>query len=196
MNVFCCHSSTDKDIVKPLAAAMLADNHDVFLDEWSLVPGDSLVERIPNAIAGAGVFVFFLSKASVNSAWCRKELAIAVSQMLKSGRMRAFAYRLERVDPPLVIDDMLYIDAVSLGYDDSVERLRKAVLGKPAAVDVNAYQDIAVEHLNVQLHGDVLPAPFFAALRLRAKRFQNVHVEESNPFAEVTERSARVDHEA
>ena len=109
--------------MKPIAGSVLADGHDVFLDECSLVAGDSLIERVPDAIAAAGVLILFLSEASKSSTWCKKELAIAASQMIKSGRLRVFAYRLERVDPPLIIDDVLYIDAVNLGYEESVERL-------------------------------------------------------------------------
>jgi hypothetical protein len=172
MNVFCCHSSADKDIVKPIALALLQDGHDVFLDEWSLVPGDSLVEKLPDAISTSGVFLLFLSEASKESAWCKRELAIAVSQMIRSSRVRVLAHRLQRVDPPLIIDDMVYIDAVTLGYEKSLERLKLAVEGKPAPAVAEAYSDIEITHVNISLEGVLAPpAPYHAAVRIAAKRF-------------------------
>ena len=177
MRVFCCHSSTDKDVVKPIAKALIGDGHSVFLDEWSLLPGDSLTERIPDAIAKPGTFIFFLSRASKKSNWCRRELAIAVSQMIKSGRIRIFAFRLERVDLPLAIDDMLYIDAVSLGYSNAVESVRRAVKGELASPAAVEYEDIEITRLDAEFPASVvLPSPHFAAIRVRAKRFHHPRV--------------------
>jgi len=174
MNVFCCHSSLDKDVVKPIALSLKHEGHDVFLDEWSLVPGDSLVEKIPQAIAESGVFIIFLSQASKDSPWCKRELAVAVSQMIKSSRVRLFAYRLERVDAPLVIDDMLYIDAVALGPYEALELLKLAVEGKPAPAVAPPYQDINVAYFRVTVTaGDTPPAAYHVGLRVSAKRFSH-----------------------
>ena len=160
----------------------------MFLDEWSLVPGDSLVEKLPEAIAATGVFVLFLSEASKESPWCKRELAIAVSQMIKSSRVRVFAYRLEQVDPPLVIDDMVYIDAVTLGYEKALERLTLAVEGKPAVAVAEPYSDIQVTHLQISLdEGPAPPAPHHAAVRIAAKRFAHprlyIRVTASSPIS-------------
>lgn len=174
MNIFCCHSSMDKDIVKPIAMSLKNKDYAVFLDEWSLVPGDSLVEKLPEAIAKSGVFILFLSKASNDSAWCKKELAIAISQMLKSNRIRVFAYRLEQVDPPLILDDTVYIDAVTLGYEQSLVRLFAAAAGEPLSPSAEAYKDIVVEHLDVPLESPTpLPGTFHAIVRISAKRFSH-----------------------
>lgn len=174
MKIFCCHSSTDKDIVKPIAKTLLGDGHDVFLDEWSLLPGDSLIERIPAAIAESGTFVFFLSNAAKRSNWCNRELAIAVSQMIKSKRIRVFAFRLERVDPPLAIDDMLYIDAVTAGYAAALDSIRRAAKGELPDQQTAPYEDIEVTRIPVNVPpGTEIPAPYYAAVRIRAKRFQH-----------------------
>ncbi len=177
MKIFCCHSSTDKDIVKPIAKALLGDRHEVFLDEWSLLPGDSLIERIPAAIAESGTFVFFLSEAAKRSNWCSRELAIAVSRMIKSGRIRIFAFRLERVDPPLAIDDMLYIDAVTIGYPAALDSIRRAAKGELPEPQAAPYEDIEVTRIPVNVPpGKELPAPYHAAVRIRAKRFQHLRL--------------------
>jgi hypothetical protein len=38
MNIFLCHSSSDKDIVAPVAKSLLDEKCSVFYDEWSLMP--------------------------------------------------------------------------------------------------------------------------------------------------------------
>ena len=45
------------------------------------------------------------------------------------------------------------------------------MLGTPAVVNSGDYQDIVAEPLKTQLQGDELPAPYHAAVRIRAKRF-------------------------
>lgn len=172
MNIFCCHSSSDKDIVAPIADTLTGKNHTVFYDEWSLMPGDSLVEKIPEAISQSGVFVLFLSKAALNSNWCKRELSIAVSQMIKSSTMRIIAFRIEAIDPPLIIDDLVYIDAVTLGYEHALKRLKDTADGKNLQPDIESYQDIEVIPLDITLNGPQ-PAEYFAGVQIRAKRFSH-----------------------
>lgn len=173
MKVFCCHSSQDKDAVKPAALSLKQVGHEVFFDEWSLAAGDSLVDKIPQAIADSGTFILFLSAASKASAWCQRELAIAVSQMIKSRKIRVLAFRLQPVDPPLCIDDMVYIDAVKYGFDKAVEILKLAVEGKPAPVEAQEYSDVKAAKINVDLTGQQIPSPYYAAVQITAKRFQH-----------------------
>jgi hypothetical protein len=92
--------------------------------------------------------------------------------MIKSSRVRVLAYRLERVDPPLIIDDMVYVDAVTLGSEKALEHLTFAVEGKPPPAVAEPYGDIEVTHFQISLDGDPAPpAQYHAAVRIAAKRF-------------------------
>jgi hypothetical protein len=66
------------------------------MDRWEMNIGDSLIDKIQNAITESSAILVILSKRSVASEWCKKEL--------NSGLMRELAER-EVLLLPCVIDD-------------------------------------------------------------------------------------------
>ena len=46
-----------------------------FDDDWELLPGDSIVERVGAAISKTDVLLVLLSRNSVDSQWVRRELS-------------------------------------------------------------------------------------------------------------------------
>lgn len=77
---FLCHASEDKDrFARPFAAALRAAGVDVFLDEWEVLPGDSLPQKIFDVgLKDAEVIIAILSPASVTKPWVSAELDVAV----------------------------------------------------------------------------------------------------------------------
>jgi hypothetical protein len=74
MAIFVSYSRVDADFVNVLATWLVKNNVNVWIDKWELNVGDSLINRIQNAIENAGALLVVLSKASVESEWCKKEL--------------------------------------------------------------------------------------------------------------------------
>ncbi|MGZ5446338.1 MAG: toll/interleukin-1 receptor domain-containing protein [Thermoanaerobaculia bacterium] len=75
MSVFISYSHSDAEFVDRLAAELIKNRKHVWIDRYEFRAGDSLVDRIQEAITTAGAMLVVLSKASVASEWCKKELS-------------------------------------------------------------------------------------------------------------------------
>ena len=59
----------------------------IWIDQWELHVGDSLIEKVQEAIRGASGLLVILSKASVESEWCKKELSSGLIRELEEKRV-------------------------------------------------------------------------------------------------------------
>ena len=82
MPVFISYSHKDKEFVDELAGNLVLERHNVWLDRWELNVGDSIVERIQNALTESSAMLVILSKHSVESEWCKKELNAGIVREL------------------------------------------------------------------------------------------------------------------
>jgi hypothetical protein len=74
-DLFISHASEDKDdFVRPLAQSLAGLGLDVWYDEFSLEPGDSLRESIDKGLAGAAIGVVCLSPHFFAKRWPKQEL--------------------------------------------------------------------------------------------------------------------------
>lgn len=78
-NAFISHSSKgpDFDVTKVLAEKLAGCGLNVWWDKGRLEGGQEFTAEIVEAIIRQHYFLFLLSKHSVNSKWCRRELARA-----------------------------------------------------------------------------------------------------------------------
>lgn len=74
-DVFISHASEDKDaVVRPLAAALIAEGLDVWYDEFELRIGDSLRRKIDQGLANSRVGLVVLSHSFIAKGWTNYEL--------------------------------------------------------------------------------------------------------------------------
>jgi TIR domain len=64
--IFLCHASEDNRHAEPIQLALSSAGHEVFYDENSLPPGGDYHERIYQAIKQCDLFVFLVSRASID----------------------------------------------------------------------------------------------------------------------------------
>ena len=87
----------------------------MWIDAGELRTGDSLVERLAEGIAEADVVVALISRHSVDSSWCRKEVSLAMTQEIDadrwSGVRAVLPVRVGRVEMPPTLRDKVYIEA-------------------------------------------------------------------------------------
>lgn len=74
MRVFISHSSEDKKFVRTLKDDLEANGIKTWLDEDELQYGDSLIEKLQNALEDSSHFIIVLTQTSVNSDWIKLEL--------------------------------------------------------------------------------------------------------------------------
>jgi hypothetical protein len=82
-SVFVSYTHEDAHLAQALATALEDQGARVWIDQGELLVGDSLIERISDAIAEFDFVAALVSHASVGSNWCRKEIALAMSKQLQ-----------------------------------------------------------------------------------------------------------------
>lgn len=110
IQAFLCHSSEDKVIVEQFANRLKSSKHYVWFDKWEIKIGDSIVEKINNGLGGMTHLIIFLSKASVNKPWVKKELSSALMRKLKDNSVKIMPIKIDDTDIPPIISDIKYAD--------------------------------------------------------------------------------------
>jgi hypothetical protein len=72
---FLCHSSTDKDYVRVIARRL--GRAKLVFDEVSFNPGQDFRDAIIQGMDASSLFIFFASRPSLESVWCRFEIDAA-----------------------------------------------------------------------------------------------------------------------
>jgi len=110
MPVFISYSHKDREFATRLAANLVRNKANVWLDEWEVAAGESLIENIQSAIQGASALVAVFSKASVASVWCKREVTAAIQKELEERRVVVIPALLEDCEIPLFLRDKKYAD--------------------------------------------------------------------------------------
>lgn len=128
--VFISHGSEDKAAhAAPLARALLARGVDVWLDEWEIGPGDSLVQKIfEHGLAGAQGMVVVLSETSVAKPWVRAELDVAVVRRIE-GSLRLMPVLVDDCHVPESLRATLWMDMRRDGVEKVADRVAAAMFG-------------------------------------------------------------------
>lgn len=133
-SVFLSHSSADKPFARKLAREISRSNVSVWIDEAELKIGDSLLQKIGDAIEEMDFFALVLSKHSVASEWVQRELRAALTREFSSAAVIVLPILMERVEIPIFLRDKVYADfTLGENFDLSVARLLVAIHGSGSA---------------------------------------------------------------
>lgn len=112
-SIFLSHNTKDKFFVRELADRLSRMGVKVWIDEAEIKVGDSLTEKIGNAIEKTDFVGVVLSRNSVNSQWVQKELQIALQEEFRKKKVVVLPLLLEPVELPPFLRDKLYADFTS-----------------------------------------------------------------------------------
>ena len=110
MPIFISYSHENKDFVDQLAMQLVHRNVNVWLDRWELSIGDSIIDKVQDAVDGASALLVILSKSSIASEWCKRELSSGFLRELEEKRVVVMPVLLEDCDIPLFARGKLYAD--------------------------------------------------------------------------------------
>jgi hypothetical protein len=110
LSVFISHASADSHIAARLAMGLKAFDYDTWFDDWELLPGDSIVEKIDGAIAATDVLLVLLSASSVMSKWVRRELSAGLAKQLSGQGVLIIPVLVEDCEIPTLLSETKYVD--------------------------------------------------------------------------------------
>ena len=128
--VFLSHSWEDKPTARALADGLSARGVGVWLDEAEIKLGDSLIEKIRQAIDSVEYVVVLLSRNSVGSEWVKKEVDVAMNQDIENRRVKVLPVRLDDCDLPSFLKGKLY---ASLKHPDELKRVLDMIAARLSA---------------------------------------------------------------
>ncbi len=110
MPIFISYSHADKAFVNKLASNLVKHDAHVWVDTWELNVGDSILNRAQEAIRDSSALLIVLSKASVASEWCKKELSAGLMRELDEKRVVVLPVLVEDCEIPVFLREKMYAD--------------------------------------------------------------------------------------
>jgi hypothetical protein len=126
--VFVSHASEDKAFVIPFATRLRNSGIDAWVDQWELLPGDSLVEKLfEEGIKNADSLLIFLSRNSVNKPWVREELNLGIVQRLTK-KMRIIPILLDDCGVPASLASTFWVRVQGDSSDAAFDEVLRGIL--------------------------------------------------------------------
>lgn len=121
-HLFISYNSKNKDFVQRLAKDLAVLEIDVWLDDWELRMGDSLFDKLSNALEISKYIAIIFSNEFTNSEWARSELKQAFSREIREKRTLIIPILIEETKIPPLIEDKIYLD-LRKNYHEGLSRL-------------------------------------------------------------------------
>lgn len=160
--IFLSHSSKDKGFVRKLATSLNKLGHIVWLDEWEIRVGDSIVSKIESGIEQADFVVVILSKKSTSSEWVQKEWQAKYWDEINRRNVFVLPILLEECPIPILLRTKKYAD-FSLDYEAGLIELALSLQRRPDFSGITRfYPDFVdinndwMDFFNHSIHLDIL----------------------------------------
>lgn len=126
LEAFLCHSSSDKGTVRMVHDDLTALGVKCWLDENKIKVGDSIVGKISEGLSSCQTLIIFLSQASVESIWAKKEWQSFLSRQLSGKELKILPVLLEDCQVPEILADLKYADFRE-SYVDGLREIHSAL---------------------------------------------------------------------
>lgn len=117
---FLSHQSSGKPTVEVIGKALLSSGVEVFYDEWDVAGGESIPEKIEEALEDCNIFIYALSPASVESKWVKTEYHSFLYRKIDDHTLRIIPILLADCIKPAFIAPIRHIDFCSFEIDKPV----------------------------------------------------------------------------
>ena len=126
VHAFICHACEDKTAARELALDMKRLGADVWFDEWEIRVGDSIVQKVDQALGAVSHLIVLLSEKSISKPWVKKELSSALIRQLSQKSIAVLPVRLDDCAIPPILSDIRYADARA-GMEQAVVEIEQAL---------------------------------------------------------------------
>lgn len=130
--IFLSHNSNDKPIVRQIAQTLseVYGQDKVFYDEWSIQPGDSIIENMNVGLESCNYFFFFISANSLKSTMVKLEWQAALIKKANQKQIKFIPVRIDNSIIPAIIAPTLYIDLFTHGLDIATRQIIDVINGQ------------------------------------------------------------------
>jgi hypothetical protein len=125
-NVFVSHRGVDAGPAAKLARELQDAGHQVWLDDWEIGIGDSIVERMQQGLDGASYLVLCYSTNSVTTPWISREWMSALARQMGGANVKLLPVVLTGGRPPAILSDIRYAD-LTCDWERGVNDLLRAI---------------------------------------------------------------------
>jgi hypothetical protein len=125
-SVFISYRSADAALAERLAEEVRAAGHDVWLDQWEIGVGDSIIRKMNEGLSGAAYLVLCYSSQDVLAPWISAEWMSTLARQLNGEGVKILPVRLSGGKPPAILADVRYADLV-MDWDGGVAELLRAI---------------------------------------------------------------------
>ena len=126
MPIAISYSHSDSEFALRLTHQIFLHGGNVWIDQCEIVPGDSIYEKVQEAFSKASVILALLSRRSVESVWCKREIAAGMTREMDENQTVVIPVLLEDCDIPLFLKDKRYADFRG-DFDTGIATLMTAV---------------------------------------------------------------------
>jgi hypothetical protein len=124
--VFISHRGEDIALAERLAIQLRRAGFEVWLDEWIINVGDSIIEKINEGLENARFLVLCYSEVGVSSPWMSREWMATLARQLNGYEVKVLPVRLSGAKPPAIMADIKYADLVK-DWDHGLVELLNAM---------------------------------------------------------------------
>lgn len=108
--VFMSYAAADKAVARIVAEALQNAGLNVKINAWALEPGDSIAQRVQQAVLSSDILVVLLSPRAVASSWVQTEFNAAISRELRDRAITVIPALIEDCDIPPSLARWTYVD--------------------------------------------------------------------------------------
>jgi hypothetical protein len=126
--LFISYHHGDRPMARRLAEDLRRQGVRVWIDEKEMKLGDSLLEKIREAIDTVDYVICLLSRGSLSSSWVNKELSIALMHEIEGKRVKVMIIRIEDVPVPSLLAEKIYADLLrEEDYGNVLEQITRRI---------------------------------------------------------------------
>jgi len=132
---FISYNHADKALATAICDGLKDRGYRVWIDEGELRVGDSLITAISDAIDQVDFLIALVSRHSIESSWCQKEIALAMTGEVGKKGIDVLPCRVDGADMPPTLVDKIYLDVSTSTPGDAVAHLHRAMTQHLAPAD-------------------------------------------------------------
>ncbi len=122
--IFLSHNHKDKVLVEQFALRLreIFGQENVFYDSWAIQPGDGIIDKMNAGLEACRLFLFFVSKNSLQSNMVKLEWQSAILKAA-NGQARLVPIRLDDCFMPPLLAQSLYVDLFGHGLEVALRQV-------------------------------------------------------------------------